>query len=157
MTIFDKGDIPLEVSTIDRAAQGVVASILPEHIEATKNTFVYVRSMVITPNQLFKCLKKRTKTSDKDWKVDHVDIQKLATDGQNAFFEAVNSGDPPEVFGRSEEFMNSLVKMVCAALMGNGGVNQFGDKPMQWMQRFGMVEDELEIVVKDAVEKLEAN
>lgn len=153
MTIFDNGDVPFETTTLDRAAETVVKSLLPEHYGATRNSFVYARSAVYTPNQLFGYLKKYV---GGEWQVDHRDISILASEGQKAFYEEINSGQPSEVVGKSKKLFDSIITMVSAALMGNGGVNQFGDKPKPWMDELGIVEEDPEEIIKRTVQQWKA-
>jgi hypothetical protein len=147
-TIFDDGDIPFEVSTVDQTAKAIVASVHPDNLEATRNQFVHVRSATYTPNQLLKYLKACT---DDNWTVRHVDIQQLASQGQKAFREESSSGEPPEVFAKRTKFIDAVIDMVSAALMGNGGVNQFGDKVEPWMKRFGLKEEDAEHLIRNLV------
>lgn len=150
MTLFDGGNTPFEISTFDQAAEGVVASILPENLEATKNQFVYVHSATVTSSQIFESLKKNTLTTDNDWTVDNVDTKKLTENGLKAFREVVTSGDPPEVFVTSDKFNVALLEMVTAAYVGQG-FGQFGEKSKNWMQKFGMKDQDLDAVVKQVV------
>ncbi len=41
--------------------------------------------------------------------------------------------------------------MISAALMGNGGVNQFSEKTGYWMEKFGLKEQDPESIVRDVV------
>lgn len=136
------------MSTIDQTAKAVVASILPDNLEATKNQFVHVHSTTYTPNQLLRYLKNST---DDNWTVGHVDIQQLATQGQTAFREEASSGQPPEVFTKHAKFQTAIIDMVSAGLMGNGGVNQFGSKVEPWMKRFGLEEENPESLIRGLV------
>lgn len=145
MTIFDDGDIPFEASTVDQAATAVVRSLLPEHYEATRNRFVYVRSAVLTPNALLGYLKKYAGT---EWKVEHRSIEEMSKDGQEIFHQEINNDQGP-----GKRFIDSLILMVSAALMGNGGVNQFGDKTKVWMDRLGMVEEDPDHIIREVVQK----
>lgn len=147
-TIFDDGDVPFEVSTLDQTAKAVVASIQSDNLDATKNQFVYVRSTTYTPNQLLGYLKDCT---DDKWTIGHMNIQQLASQGQKAFREEVSSGQPPEVFAKHDKFQTAIIDMVSAALMGNGGVNQFGGKVDHWMKRFGLEEEDPERLVRSMV------
>lgn len=147
-TIFDDGDTPFEASTLNQTAKAVVASIHPDNLEVTRNQFVYVRSTTYTPNQLLKYLKDCT---DDNWAVEHTDIQQLASQGQRAFHEEVSSGQPPEIFAKHDKFQTAIIDMVSAALMGNGGVNQFGGKAEHWMKRLGLEEEDPERLVRSMV------
>lgn len=89
--------------------------------------------------------------TDEKWNVGHVDIQQLASQGQDAFREEVSSGQPPEVFAKHDKFQTAIIDMVSAALMGNGGVNQFGDKVEPWMKRFGLEEEDAKGLIRDIV------
>lgn len=148
MTIFDDGNVPFEATTVSQAAEAVVKSILPEHYDATRNQFVYVRSAVFTPNVLLDHLKKHI---EGDWKVEHRNIQELAAEGQKIFHEEMDSGQAP-----GKRFLDAIILMVSAALMGNGGVNQFGDRTKPWMERLGMVEEDPGHIVKRTVEQWRA-
>ena len=150
-TIFDNGDTPFETSSLDLAARAVVCTILPEHIEHTKNRFVHVRSATYTPNKLLGYLKKYTGTTDADWDIKYEVIADVAARGQKAYREETTGGNAPEVFSKSKKFLGGIVDMVSAALMGNGGVNQFHEKPGPWMKRFGLSEEDPEEVVRDVV------
>lgn len=152
MTIFDDGDTPFETTTLNQAGKAVVAAILPENLEVTKNEYMHIRSAVFTSKQLLESMKKYTKTTEKDWTVEFVNLKELGEQGQAAFHQEINSGQPPEVFSKSEKFMGALSDMITAGLMGYGGVNQFGDKPKPWMERLKLFEEDAEEIVKKVVE-----
>jgi len=149
--VFDDGNTPFEASTIDTAAKGVVSTILPEHIDSTRNQFVHVHSTLYTPNKLFGYLTKYTNTTDADWEIKHENISEVAARGQKAFREEATSGAPPEVFTKTTKFQSALINMISAGLMGNGGVNQFGEKTGYWMEKFGMEEEDPEKIIRDLV------
>lgn len=155
MTLFDGGNTTFEISTFERAAEGVVASILPENLEATKNQFVYVHSATMTSNQIFDSLKKNTHTTDKDWSVDNVDTKKLTEESLKSFREVVTNGDPPQVFSKTDKFNSALMEMITAGYVGDG-FNQFGEQSKQWNRKFGLKEQDLDTVVKQIVEEFEA-
>ncbi|KAK5940606.1 hypothetical protein PMZ80_007023 [Knufia obscura] len=150
-TTFNDGNVPFETSTLDTAARAIVGTILPEHIESTKNQYIHVHSAVYTPNQLFGYLKKYTNTTDADWKIKHVDVGDMAARGQKAFGEEASSGQPPEVFTKSDKFQGAIGDMIVAGLMGNGGVNQFGEKTGYRMGKFGIEEGDAEGIVREVV------
>ncbi|KAK5079769.1 hypothetical protein LTR70_009184 [Exophiala xenobiotica] len=150
-TVFDDGNTPFETSTIDNAARAVVSTVLPEHFDRTRNEFIHVHSAVYTPNQLLRYLKKYTNTTDADWKIKHEKIGEMAARGQKAFQEEATSGAPPEVFTKSQKFQGAIINMISAGLMGNGCVNQFGEKTGYWMERFGLKEEDPEQIVRDVV------
>ncbi|CAG7563205.1 unnamed protein product [Fusarium equiseti] len=48
--IYDGGDVPFSVSTLDTVADAIVSTLI--HVEETKNRFVHVHSIVTTQNRL---------------------------------------------------------------------------------------------------------
>lgn len=152
MTIFDVGNTPFEGTTVAQAARATINAILPQNIEQTRNTYIHVRSAVWTQKQLLRLMQKYTDTTDQDWKFDHVSVPELAAKGHKILNDEISSGKTADDLLASQNFQGAVGSLITAALMGNGGVNQFGDKPQTWMERLGLAEEDPEDVVRAFVE-----
>jgi hypothetical protein len=56
VTVFDTGDQLFDVSTLDRVAHTIVATL--QHYEETKNRYVYVKSFTLSQNKLLQVIEK---------------------------------------------------------------------------------------------------
>lgn len=63
--IFDGGDVPFSVTTLETAAQAVLGVL--EHPDETKNRAVHVQDRTITQNKILALSKKVTPEKTKSW------------------------------------------------------------------------------------------
>jgi hypothetical protein len=63
--IFDGGDVPFSVTTLETAAQGVLGVL--EHPDETKNRAVHVQARTITQNKILALAKKVAPEKTKSW------------------------------------------------------------------------------------------
>ena len=151
--MFDDGNAIFEGSTTAQVARATVASILPQHLEQTRNQYIYVRSALWTQNEVLRLMQKYTHTEFKDWTFDHTKATELAARSQKMFSDEISSGKTPGELEFSENFQNSIASLIAATALGNRSFNQFGDKTEVWMSKLGLEEEQPDDVVRTFVKR----
>ncbi|PWY86771.1 hypothetical protein BO70DRAFT_360490 [Aspergillus heteromorphus CBS 117.55] len=92
LTIYDDGNTKISTSTLSQVGRAVAKVLslkeLPEDeddesltLSAFLNKGVYVKSFVVSQNDMFESVKRVTGTADADWAITHEDTRKRYADG----------------------------------------------------------------------------
>jgi nucleoside-diphosphate-sugar epimerase len=129
--IYDGGDVPYEVTSLDQTGRAVSASLLQP--EATRNQHVYVNSFTITQNQLIQALEKAT--GDK-FTLSHDSVSNLRAAG----FKQLESGDAM-----------GMLALVASAFYGNFGTANYSKTKGLWNDKLGLPKEGLESFCQEYV------
>ena len=151
-TLFDSGKAPFEAITLPQVGRAVAAALSPQHYASTENTYVYVHSFVPTQAQLLAALERELGK----FKIMHQSTAETGQRGVDAFHKCLASGRSMEELGTDMEFQMSIVDQMAAGFFGRGGINQFGEKAKVWMDRLGLVEEDMDEVVKKVASEIKA-
>ncbi|KAH8687289.1 hypothetical protein BGZ60DRAFT_362655 [Tricladium varicosporioides] len=134
-TVFDGGNVEYEATNVAQIGRAVAAVLATEHIEETKNQYVYVNSFTTTQNQVLRALEKHT--SEK-FEVVHASAKALGETGR----KMLKGGGE---WGAAE--------VITAAIYGDGGFNNFSRTKELWNERLGLKGEDLD----DSVARIVAN
>ncbi|KAH6682679.1 hypothetical protein B0J14DRAFT_673066 [Halenospora varia] len=136
VTIFDGGDVEYEATNVGQIGKAVAAVLADEHVEETKNKYVYINSFTTTQNQVLKTLEKHT---GEKFDVTHAKAKDLGEAGLKMLKEGgewVNRG--------GGEYKEGTVEVITAAIYGNGGFNNFSKTKGLWNERLGLAGEDLD-------------
>ncbi|CZR58425.1 related to 2`-hydroxyisoflavone reductase [Phialocephala subalpina] len=131
-TIFDGGEYEYEATNLDQIGRAINSVLLPEHLEETKNQYVYVNSFTTTQNAVLKVLEKIT---GEKFEVEHKTVEETYRMG----LEQLRSGGL------------GPVSVITAVLYGKGGVNNFSKSRGLWNERLGLLREDLEECLRGVV------
>ncbi|RBR26459.1 uncharacterized protein FIESC28_00753 [Fusarium coffeatum] len=87
--IYDGGDIPFSVSTLDTVADAIISTL--EHVEETKNCCVHVHSIVTTQNRLLALAKEVA--PEKSWDTVHYKLDDLTAKSDERLANGITDFD----------------------------------------------------------------
>ena len=156
MTIFDGGNVPFEASSLSQVAKTIVTILSPEHLEMTKNQYVFTHSATLTQNSLLSVFEKLTGS---DWSTTEHSVQAINTTGKDSFTRLTNNKSLGELrkdetlegLGDVLDFQISIVMMISSGCFGLGGGNQFGEKAKYWTRQLELAEEDVESVLREAL------
>ncbi|KAF4627566.1 hypothetical protein G7Y89_g10587 [Cudoniella acicularis] len=138
-TIFDGGETEYEVTNVAQIGRSVVAVLAPEHLEETKNKYVYVNSFTLTQNKILGTLERLTGAK---FEVESAETEELAKFGLEKL--RASKGGEEGVAYKDGDF-----EVITAAIYGHGGFNNFSRTRGLWNERLGLpVEDFEETMVR---------
>lgn len=138
-TVYDGGDVPYEVTTVEKIGEAVAAALSPENKGETRNQRVFVNSFTLTQNRLLPVLEKVT---GRRWTVleDSIVGLKERIGKENGWFHGGERAIAAE--------------LLTACLRGEEGMNLFSrDERVGglWNERLGLREEGLEEAVREVV------
>ncbi|KAG9258059.1 uncharacterized protein F5Z01DRAFT_692993 [Emericellopsis atlantica] len=146
---FDDGNTPFDASSHAQVGKAIVATLLPENREATKNQHIFIRSFRLTQNQVLEIFEK---TTGSPWTVVPNSIGDVGKQGRAIYDEITRDGGisaaavHPELGGK---LLLSVGLMISAGIFGLGNWCQFEDKAKFWMNKLGLEdEDPVEVLSK---------
>lgn len=134
-TIWDSRDMEFEVTNIDQIGRAVAASLMPEHAEQTKNTYVYVNSFTVTQNMVLDSLERLT--GDK-FKVVHAKADEISKLG----LEKLKT--PEFVVQDHGNYALGSFEVIMTAICGYGGFNNFSKTRGLWNGKLKLPEEDFE-------------
>ena len=143
-TVFDGGDVEYEETNVAQIGRAVAAALSADHVEQTKNTYIYINSFTITQNQVLAILEELT--GDK-FTVSHETKVDLARKGLEAFKHATSAEK-----SREGDYISGSLELITAAIYGNGGLNEFSKTKGLWNERLGLPKEDLRATLVQVVE-----
>ncbi|KIW06038.1 uncharacterized protein PV09_03214 [Verruconis gallopava] len=132
-TIWDDGSASFSTTNLATIGDAVVRSLLPEHVEQTKNSHVYVHSHNTTQGQILATLEKIT---DEKWPVQRNDSAPLLQE-LTAKLKAGNFG--PEV----------IYPLIQTVTFGSGLGNLGDHSTKSWNEKLGLPKEDLEANLRE--------
>jgi nucleoside-diphosphate-sugar epimerase len=136
LTIFDGGNAEFEMTNIDQIGRAVAASLQPDHLEETKNVYVYVNSFTMTQNRVFEALQRLTGDKFEATHVKAEDVSKIGLHKLKSTSDFYNRGGGSYAVGSFE--------VIITAICGYGGFNNFSKTRGLWNQKLGLPEEDFE-------------
>jgi hypothetical protein len=134
--IWDDGEAPFSGTNLATIGEAVVRVLLPEHLEQTKNKYVFVASHTTTQNKILATLEKIT---GQKWKVEKVESAPLFAD-LTAKVKAGQVG--PDV----------IYPLITVTILGNV-LSNFADYSAKlWNDKLGLPKEDLETDVKNVLD-----
>jgi hypothetical protein len=134
VTIYDSGDRHFEASTVDQVCRAIISTL--KHPNETKNTYVYVRSFVLTQNKILAILEK----FQGPYEVTKDTAIEISTRG----LDNIKRGNMAEGYPQ----------MITGATYGPWGFVDFGERPIKWNEILGLPkEEDIEEVIQGVLKK----
>ena len=145
--MFDNGDARFDCSTLEQTGKAVAATLLPEHVEQTKNQYVFVHSTSVTQQQLLSIMEE---TSGSKFNVVPNKVEDINVQGKEMYYR--HSKDKElEDLGDVPEFQISIVLMISSGIFGLGGVSNFAEKTKYWMKTLGLEEEDPREIMRKVI------
>lgn len=137
---FDDGETPFDCSSVAQVGRAAVAVLSEEHLERTKNQYVYVRSGRLTQNRVLEILERE---SGQNWTVvpnqaETMRLQGIAGWDKWTKKEGKSLGELID----NSEFQMSLAMIVGGLIMASGGClrrkRRDGCRSSAWSTRIWM-------------------
>lgn len=131
VTIYDGGDVPYEVTTLDQVGRAIAKSLKrPGH---TRNQFVYVNSFTVTQNEVLKALEKVT--GDK-FNVSQGTVEDLWQGGATQLEEGQPLG---------------VLAMIAGTIYGKGRLANYSKTKGLWNEKIGLAPERLDEVIESLI------
>jgi nucleoside-diphosphate-sugar epimerase len=145
--IFDNGTYEYEATNTEQIARAVVAVLKPEHIEETKNQYVYINSFTVTQNQVLATLEKIT--GDK-FSVEHLQVAEVSR-------RSLLKIKYPDSHGLEDDPKYDSIGfgVILAAIYGQGGFNNYSKTRGLWNERLGLPREDVEESLRRALGNVE--
>ena len=136
--MFDDGDAHFDCSTLEQTGRAVAATLLPEHIEKTKNRYVFIHSTSMTQKELLSIMED---ISGSKFTVVANKVEDINAQGKEIFYRHTND-KRLEDLGDVPEFQISIVLLISSGIFGLGGVADFAEKTKYWMEALDLKEED---------------
>lgn len=144
-TVYDGGDRPFEATNLEQIARAVVACLLPEHYEETRNQYVFINSFTTTQNEVIAEVEKALGAK---LKVEHVNSAELAEVARRELAEG-------EVeYSTGSAYVKGSIALIACEVYGLDGFNNFSKTRGLWNERLGLPRESLEETVRRVVAQL---
>jgi len=145
--IFDNGTYEYEATNTEQIARAVVAVLNPQHLEETKNQYVYINSFTVTQKQVLGTLEKIT--GDK-FAVQHLEAGELSR-------RSLLKMKSPESHGLVEDAKYDSIEfgVILAAIYGSGRFNNYSKTRELWNERLGLPREDVEESLRRALGNVE--
>lgn len=148
VTIYDDGKTEYEATNVAQIGRAVAAILSAEHLEETKNEYVYINSFTVTQNELLGILEDIvSENSGKAFAISHMTTKESASIGKKKFEEAKKNAKDGEVV------MAGSLETVTAALYDYGGLNHYSKGKGLWNEKLSLPKEDLEETLRDIVAK----
>ena len=145
--MFDDGDAHFDCSTLEQAGRAVAATLLPEHIEKTKNQYVFVHSTSVTQKELLSIMED---TSGSKFNVVPNKVEDINAQGKEIYYRHTKNKGLEEL-GDVPEFQMSIVLLISSGIFGLGGVADFAEKTKYWMEALGLEEEDPKDIMRRVI------
>lgn len=146
---FDDGETAFSCSSVAQVGRMVVAVLSEEHVDKTKNQYVYVKSGRLTQNQVLQILERE---SGQGWTVLPNQAETLRLQGVAIWDKwTKEEGKSPEDLSDNADFQMGLHMIVGGLIMGKWGA--FDEKAEAWMSKLGVAEEDIDALMSKATRK----
>ena len=145
--MFDDGDAHFDCSTLEQTGRAVAATLLPEHIEKTKNSYVFIHSTRVTQKELLRIMED---TSGSNFRVVPNQVEDINAQGKEIFYRHTKDKGLEEL-GDVPEFQLSIVLLISSGIFGLGGVADFAEKTKYWMEALGLEEEDPKEIMRRVI------
>jgi len=145
-TIYDGGETKYEATNVKQIGHAVAASLSADHLEDTKNKYIYVNSFTTTQNEVLAELERLTASK---FEVTHQKTEDLHSIGI-----AMLKEDKGTVSRGGGDYTSGLVETITSVIYGYGRLNEFSNTQGLWNSKLNLPKETIEETLERVVVKL---